>query len=74
MVKGVGPKAYGGILEQVAQFSGSSVPEPSEIAGMLLLAAMGAYGVWRWRRRQQFHALLYATAASAWLAACSTES
>ena len=73
MVKGVGPKAYGGMLEQVAEFSGGSVPEPSEVAGMILLALMGGYGAWRWRRRQQFHALLYATAASAWLAACSTE-
>jgi Ca-activated chloride channel family protein len=74
MVKGVGPKAYGSPLQQIAEFSGGSVPEPSEIAGMILIAGIGAYGLWRWRRRQQYHALLYAVAASAWMASCSTES
>lgn len=73
MVKGVTQKAYGSSMQQLAVFSGGSVPEPSTVAGLVLISALGLFVLWRWRRKRDFHALLYVVAANAWLAACSTE-
>jgi Ca-activated chloride channel family protein len=60
MVKGVTAKAYGDTAQPavaVAQpmmmtqnFSGSSTPEPSTIAGLLIVTVIGA---WTWYRRRQ---------------------
>ncbi|TAL34594.1 MAG: VWA domain-containing protein [Alphaproteobacteria bacterium] len=73
MVKGVTQKAYGSSMMQMASFSGGSVPEPSTIAGLAVISALGLFALWRRRQRRDFQALLYVIAANAWLAACSTE-
>jgi len=57
MVAGVTAKAYG------QSFSGASAPEPSTIAGMIILAAMaGALFYCRRKRESDFHAYLYVLA------------
>jgi hypothetical protein len=67
------PKFIKTILFATMSYIATASPETLEIGGVIFFAATGAYCFWRWRQRQRFHALLYTVAASAWLAACSTE-
>ncbi|TAN68018.1 MAG: VWA domain-containing protein [Methylobacter sp.] len=64
MVKGVGAKAYGDNPKQTApaqsmmvaqNFSGGSAPEPSTLAGLVIVTVIGA---WTWHRRRPHNAQL----------------
>jgi Ca-activated chloride channel family protein len=67
MVKGVTAKAYGEENAQTAitanaqpmmlvqNFAGSSAPEPSSVAGLFIIAVMGAWTFYRRRQQEQAH-------------------
>lgn len=74
MVKGVTPKAYGSSAPQMASsesFSGGSVPEPAEWAGMLVLALMAGMAFFRrHRERILLRGAIFALSLHIWFVKC----